>query len=152
MADTRRTPISPWRAAKLSFYCVVLPQRLAAEESADNEMRKLLPDETPEHRAYAVRRAFWRSSALVALSVGVGLLGAQFLLYYQYAVNDTVIQYLQIAGGGLLLWGTLFVRGWDIQTIGGVSLTERVNQWLYRALYCAGTCILTLAVRLAQAG
>lgn len=26
--------------------------------------------------------------------------------------------------------------------MGGVSLTERVNQWIYRTLYCIGTAIL----------
>ena len=43
---------------------------------------------------------------------------------------------LAVIGACLLLWGTLFVRGWEIQTYKGRSLTERVNQWLYRALYC----------------
>ena len=51
-----------------------------------------------------------------------------------------------MTGAGLLLWGTLFVRGYDIQTYGGVTLTERVNQWVYRTMYCAGTALLVCSV------
>jgi hypothetical protein len=48
----------------------------------------------------------------------------------------------------LLLWGTLFVRGWDIQTIGGVTLVERVNHWIYRTLYCLGTAVFIFSLSL----
>jgi hypothetical protein len=60
------------------------------------------------------------------------------------------ITWLQIAGTCLLLWGTLFVRGWDIQSFGGVTLSERVNQWLYRSLYCTGTAALVSSLSWTQ--
>jgi hypothetical protein len=53
---------------------------------------------------------------------------------------------LQVVGAAILLWATLFVRGWDIQTMGGVSLTERVNQWIYRLLYCLGTTVIVVSL------
>jgi hypothetical protein len=53
---------------------------------------------------------------------------------------------LQIAGALILLCGTLAVRGWDIQTHGGVTLTERVNQWLYRGAYCVGSALVIVAL------
>jgi hypothetical protein len=58
---------------------------------------------------------------------------------------QTVV-WLQIVGAGLLLWGTLFVRGWEIQTYSGVVFTERVNQWLYRFLYCTGTSVIVYSL------
>jgi hypothetical protein len=60
------------------------------------------------------------------------------------------IGFLQIAGTGLLLWATLFVRGWEIQSWGGNTLGERVNRWLYRALSFVGTLILVFALSLPQ--
>jgi len=38
------------------------------------------------------------------------------------------------------------VRGWDIQTISGVSLTERVNRWIYLLLYCLGTVVVVASL------
>lgn len=63
-------------------------------------------------------------------------------------VPDVAVNVLQVMGTSLLLWGTLFVRGWEIQTYSGVSFTERVNQWLYRFLYCIGTAALLCSLAL----
>jgi len=56
--------------------------------------------------------------------------------------SGALITASQVFGAGLLLSGTLFVRGWEIQSWSGVTLTERVNQWIYRFLYCTGTAVL----------
>lgn len=53
---------------------------------------------------------------------------------------------LQIFGATIVLWATLFVRGWEIQTIGGITLTERVNRWIYRLLYCSGTAAIVASL------
>ena len=42
--------------------------------------------------------------------------------------------------------GTLFVRGWEIQTWTGDSLIEHVNQRIYRSLYCIGTCVIVFSL------
>ena len=55
---------------------------------------------------------------------------------------------LQIFGATVLLGATLFVRGWDIQSWGGVTLTERVNRWIYRFLYCLGTAVIVASLAL----
>lgn len=44
-------------------------------------------------------------------------------------------------GAAVLLWATLFVRGWDIQSMGAPTLPEQVNQWLYRGLAVLGTVL-----------
>ena len=53
---------------------------------------------------------------------------------------------MQLVAAGILLWATLFLRGWDIQSIGGVTLTERVNQWWFRTAYWTGTAMLAASM------
>ena len=56
--------------------------------------------------------------------------------------SQPIVSFLQIGGACLLLWGTLFVRGWDIQTYFDVTLTERFNRWIYRTLCLVGTSLI----------
>jgi hypothetical protein len=146
MADTRLTPIRLGRKIVLCFQTIFTPGRMEAAEQKDNELRKTLPPAVEPHRAYVVRKAFWSALGLVVAAVLAGLVGGWVLALLVGRPTDRIITGLQISGAGLLLWGTLFVRGWDIQTIGGVTLTERVNQWIYRFLYFVGTAVLTLSV------
>jgi hypothetical protein len=93
-----------------------------------------------------VSHAFWISLVLVLSS---GLLGAVIGVVCGRlfgAASAQTISCFQVGGACLLLWGTLFVRGWQIQTYKGQTLIERVNQWLYRALYCLGTVILVASL------
>lgn len=92
-------------------------------------------------RASAVRRAFFRSALLVAIAFGVGIICAQGVSFAGYAMIPTWQLRLQALGGAILLWATLFVRGWDIQTMEGSTLAERANQTLYRLLCVIGTVL-----------
>jgi hypothetical protein len=92
-------------------------------------------------RASAVRRAFWRSAALVAVSFVVGIGLAAIVRFAGYALLVAWQQRLQALSAAVLLWGTVFVRGWEIQTYGGATLTERANRTLYLAVYVAGTVL-----------
>ena len=79
--------------------------------------------------------------------VGVFGSGARLILAVLIGcVTTKLISWLQIVGACFLLWGTLFVRGWEIETNCGVTFTERVNQWLYRFLYCVGTAVLVCSL------
>jgi hypothetical protein len=147
MADTRPTHISPWRAVYLCVLCVTRADLMEEAEREDSKRREAMGPAPPQlHRALMVRRAFWESLAIVLLSLilGYGLGEALSLLFG--APLPTIVSVLQLTGASLLLWGTLFVRGWSIQTFSGVTLTERVNQWLYRALYFVGTAIFTCSL------
>ena len=142
MANTRPTTVGLIGAVRLCFFLLFAPQKFLAAEAEDSRVLNTTRSErNPEPPAFKVRRAFFVSALLVLSSVavgyGVGLLGGQIS-----CVSSRGIALLQIAGACLLLWGTLFVRGWEIQSYGGVTLTERVNQWLFRALYCIGTAVL----------
>lgn len=50
----------------------------------------------------------------------------------------------QVVGAGFLLWATLAKQGWNIQTLNGNTLPERVDRLIFRVLYIAGTFVLAL--------
>jgi nitric oxide reductase large subunit len=144
MADTRLTKISFWRAIFLVLIAAVAPNRFIREQEKDDEERKKFPESPPhkEHNIMIVRRAFWSSLLLVIASSLLGY-GIGFIIdSFSGCVGKRLINPFQIIGVLLLLWATLFVRGWDIQTYGGVTLTERVNRWIFRTLYCIGTGLI----------
>jgi len=153
MADTRLTKVGFLRALLFCAFGVFAPQKLVEAEGADEEVRKRFPQPPPpaEARAFKVRRAFWASLGLVLCSIAVGYAAGKVVAVITGPVTSTLVGTLQIVGATLLLWGTLFVRGWDIQTFGGVTLTERVNQWIYRSLYCFGTAVIVGSLALTAA-
>ena len=150
MADTRLTKVGLVRALQLCGFGAFCPQKLTEAERADEEVRRRLPQPPPmrEPTAFKVRRALWASLVWVLCSIGVGYLGGKAIGTVNGAVTDNLANALQIVGATILLWATLFVRGWDIQTIGGVTLTERVNRWMYRFLYCLGTAAFVASLAL----
>jgi hypothetical protein len=101
---------------------------------------------TNDNGAHIVHRAFWLSFLLVSISGLAGaVIGATAGDIFG-VVSARFISVMQVLGALLLLWGTLFVRGWEIQTYKGTTLIERVNQWIYRSLYCSGTAVLVASL------
>jgi hypothetical protein len=96
--------------------------------------------------AHVVHDAFWLSLLLVVVSCIAGAVAGATAGDVFGPVSARVISAIQIVGALLLLWGTLFVRGWQIQTYKGITLIERVNQWIYRTLYCLGTGVLVASL------
>jgi hypothetical protein len=152
MADTRLTKIGFLRALKLCAFGILSPQKLVEAEVSDEKVRKTFsqPPPGPAPRAMKLRRAFWVSFILVLCSVVLGYAAGKIAAAVSGITTSRLIGVLQIIGATLLLWATLFIRGWDIQTIGGVTLTERVNQWIYRFLYCLGTAVVVASLALAD--
>ena len=149
MADRSPTPLSFLQAVHLCFLLLFRPSRFVEMENADNAARFGYIGESggePKHSAEIVREAFFKSFALVLLSSAVGYAAGQIMGALGRCATSGTVSWLQIVGASLLLWGTLFVRGWEIQTYAGVIFTERVNQWLYRALYCLGTAVLVYSL------
>ncbi|MBI2997015.1 MAG: hypothetical protein HYY46_00940, partial [Deltaproteobacteria bacterium] len=95
-----------------------------------------------------VTRGLWASLAWVIGSIALGYLSAKALGTVSGAQPTRLVAALQVFGATVLLWATLFVRGWDIQSWGGVTLTERVNRWTYRLLYCLGTAAVVASLAL----
>jgi len=152
MADTRLTKVSFVRATYLCLVAIFRPAQLVKEEEKDNEERKnfLPPLATPEQRPFVINRAFWSSLLLMIASAAIGYIVGQVIDKLLGSLPKIVITLFQITGAMLLLWGTLFVRGWEIQSYCGVTLSERVNRWIYRALYCIGTSIIVCSLVLSS--
>lgn len=146
MASTPSLKISFREAVCLCFLAVFRPERFNAEEDIHNERLRVAPSGNPERRVYILRRALIGSLQLVLASGAVGAALAKILFWALGTANSSTIVNFQIVAALLLLWGTLAVRGWDIQTYNGETLTERVNQWIYRFLYCAGTVALVISL------
>ncbi len=143
MADTRPTKQHFFSIVYLCLLAIFCPKRLIDQENKDNEIRKTFSgQDKKEHAAYNVNRAFWHSLGLIILFGCIGGITGLFLRYKFNQPSSTIIICLQVIGVSLLLWGTLFIRGWEIQSYCGVTLSERVNQWIYRTLYCMGTGIV----------
>jgi hypothetical protein len=147
MANTTPTPVSFLKAVNLCFMLLFRREQFLKAELADNQVLKTLatPSELPV-RSDVVRHAFAFGFLLVAASAVFGWVLGYVLQLALQCLGPKAIMLLQLLGTCLLLWGTLFVRGWDIQTFGGVTYTERVNQWLYKFLYCAGTALIVCSL------
>lgn len=143
MADTRPTPANFRRALRLCLKVLFLPHQMEEEDKNDAQLRQSMggsPAIAP-HRAILVQRAFFSSFALVFTSGLLGYGAGKLMEELGRCAESTTTSWLQISSAAILLWATLFIRGWDIQSFGGVTPTERVNQWLYRSMCCMGTVI-----------
>ena len=135
------TKVSFLRAVRICFLAVFWPKRL--EELEEEEAPKL--DAAPadeETRIRKVHHAFWTSFILILGFGAIGISAGLLLKCYYGSPSTFAINVLQIIGAGLLLWGTLFVRGFEIQSFASVTLGERVDKWLYRTMYCIGTAVI----------
>jgi hypothetical protein len=126
----------------LCWYALFAPVQLERAHEEDSRARNNYSDKAdPTPKSTLVRKAFWSSLALVVISGGVGAIvstGAGLLVCTTHVGGI----WLEVIGILLLLWATVFVRGWEIQTWAGVTLVERVNRWLYLGLACIGTVVL----------
>ena len=134
-----------WLRIKACLMVLVSAQRfLQFQETAATALG--VTKATDNTNAHIVHRAFWLSLVLVLVSVIAGVVVGAIAGDILGPVSARFISVMQVLGALLLLWGTLFVRGWEIQTYKGTTLIERVNQWIYRSLYCAGTAVLVASV------
>src|SRR5215208_5147351 len=92
----------------------------AREMSPEERQRAMQHGEEKNLQRYVlVRQALVQSALVVGFAVFFGWLIGSILEDIFGCASAATINGLQIVGAGVLLWGTLFVRGWDIQTIGG---------------------------------
>jgi len=147
MADTRPTKVNFFRAVYLCILLIFSPHKFLKIEDEDNEARNQYSNKAEEApNALIVRHALLLSSVLVLISGSIGFISGFIAKILFGAPTGTTIKILQVCGALILLWATLFVRGWEIQTYAGVTFSERANQWVYRALYCVGTAIILFSL------
>ncbi|RUW85198.1 hypothetical protein [Mesorhizobium sp. M1E.F.Ca.ET.063.01.1.1] len=144
MASTTPTPASPWRILKLCWLAVFAPAHFEELERQDKIVLDSYKQPTPILGIQSVRQAFGYSAVWGASAAIVGaLLG--WATAWLLEPGSFALAFAASLGTGILLWATLALKGWDIQTWGGVSLTERVNRWWFRGLYWIGTMLVVMA-------
>lgn len=141
-AMTDQTPkISISRMIQLCFFALFLPSKFGDEDVRYSRQVKEEPSPPLQTRVYIVRKAFWRSFLVCASAAIVGVV-MSLIAGFLVTKDATTAAWIGTAGAAVLLWGTLAIRGWEIQTFNGVTLTEKVNRWLFVALYWIGTAAL----------
>ena len=149
MGETYPTKVNFWRKCHLSILSVTNPEGFERHQGRYNIVLNQSSGSADRKPPGAiVCRAFWFSFLLVVSSVAAGCALGIGIRKLHPSANRPLAQALQITGTFSLIWATLFVRGWEIQTICGTTLAERVNQWIYRALYCVGTVLLACSLAL----
>ena len=148
------------RAAKLSLLLLFRPQQFNQEEEADNARKQEAEKQALEShsesserrkpRALVIRRAFFTSFFLVLTSMSIGTVTGLLLGCVTSCPSSLTVSLLQGVGAGVLLWGVLFIRGWEIQSWGGNTIGEQVNRWIYRALHLVGTGVIFFALAWSQ--
>lgn len=140
------------RKLKLLVLAVFQPSQFVAEEIKHNaEMNYLLLKRGPVQSASNI--GVLRTALLTSfVTCGVATIGGGFFgivaafLFGSHAVLATVAI---ITGTAILLWATLAVQGWSIQSVKGETLTEPASQWIFRSLYAVGTGLISLGSMLA---
>lgn len=148
--STRMTPVvslTVWDKCAILFYAIAWPARFVEAEVKHNEQMVIILSGRPHfeelskihHVRGALFQAFW--ICLTATLAGAGLGKALSAA----APNGTgVATIVAVVGTATLLWASLALQGWNIQSMKGQTLTERVNQWIFRTLYAVGTLLISL--------
>jgi hypothetical protein len=123
----------------MSIFVVISPKKFLLLLKEDSRQDN-------EYNTMVVFKAFWKSLTIVMLSALIGLIIGCICAHLFSRPTSLTITVIQAMGALLLLWGTLFVRGWQLQTYSGNTEIERVNQFLYRTLYILGTAIYIFSV------
>lgn len=124
MGQKKPIKVSFTLAIKYCWLTIFCPQKLIELEKENSVLLESQENDT-EHSAIKVHKAFLSSFLLIVVFAVLGILIGYMLHYIYGAPSKFSINVLQIFGAGLLLWGTLFVRGFEIQSYACVTLSER---------------------------
>lgn len=146
----KASPRSLLEIVRYSVLLVFRPSEFERVAAAENAKLETEPNDE-RSRTVHIRTALCASFTAVALATAAGaitgLLAAKAL-----GSPGTGLTILQMVGAFLVLWATLAVRGWEIQSFAGATLEEQVNRWIYRSLYTVGTFLLIMSLFWANAG
>lgn len=155
-AHETKTISTGWAIALLVF----APSRLVAHSvnhairsqlevlESDREQKLRLEFETQFGKSVSlIRSTFFASFAVVAGAIVAAFVSGAMLRAIGIAKSPEWNAWLQYGGIGVLLWATLARVDYSaIQTWDGGTLPERVDLWLCRLLYIAGSYPLALSV------
>lgn len=146
MGNPTKSKINVFRRLYLVFIALVNPNKFNEEEVKDNKLRANLPEAKELSKIEKVRLALFTSLIIVMLAWLVGYMLGVVLQSQCGAPDSRTISFLQSLGAVILLLATIAVRGNEIATWDGVTLSERVNRWIFEALYFIGTTLLVISV------
>lgn len=134
---------SPVQILRLCWLALFDPEEFSRLEKEDGQLQHAHGRGAEPRKIDLVREGLWQAFLLTFTALLFGsLLG---LGVAQLAASKVAVGLLGGLGALILLWALLGVRGWEIQTIRGTSLSEKVNRWLYRSLSWVGTALLAAA-------
>lgn len=146
MGNPTLSKIEIVRKFRLVALALTNPAKFNKEEKKDDELRAALPQARSLSNVEKVRLALFISLVIVALSGILGILLSIALRKVFGTPCAGVIASLQSAGALVLLFATIAVRGNEIATWDGITLSERVNRWIFESLYFIGTTMLVMSV------
>lgn len=145
---------SLWRMIRLSALAAFAPERFLEADLLDDQRRRQQPvdDELRKNMILEKRaqleslRSGWASSlGLMAYAATVGLLFGRIALK-ELGDRPGAAMLVGVAGGVLLLWSAIALRGWEIQTNDGDTPVEQINSWIVRAACFVGTILAVISV------
>lgn len=134
------------------FLLIFNPKRLKVLVVEDAIEQNKIPHEKKEQYQNLkesidhIRKGLYYSLLFVLGTTIIGVTVGRVCYYFFGYLSNVSYAILQYIGLGIILWATLAIQGWKIQTIGGHSLPELINEWVYRLFYLIGTFLLVLSV------
>ncbi|MBM2817451.1 MAG: hypothetical protein HW401_41 [Parcubacteria group bacterium] len=133
-----------FRGIYLTYLVFFNKDRFVKEEEKYNEQNSNNLDKSSG--IYLIRQSLYGSFLLILISGAVGFCISRSLTIFLGSPSKFYLTTIQGVGTLILLWATLAVRGWDIQTWSGTTLIESINRWTYRFLCCFGTILLVVSI------
>jgi hypothetical protein len=100
-----------------------------------------LANERTSELRQAFRDAFLWVLGSTLLSIAAGLA----LQFSTGICSQWLSSVLQLVGVAIILWATIWELGWNVRSMDGNSLPERVHQWVFRLMYVVGSSLFFLA-------
>lgn len=146
MSNKEPTKLNILKKIRLVFLFIFNTELFINEEELDNKKLSEKQPSPDEPRAYKLKKAFLFSLLAIVITGISGLLTGITLNYFISNPNVIFTHILQMTAATILLWATLALKGWDIQSWKGITFTERMNQWIFRSLYCFGTFLAVVSI------
>ncbi len=114
--------------------------------------RQVPPEKVEEIRLRAIQRTRkLRAAVFTAIGITVGaiicgLVAGRILRYFTGPAPLVATIVLQVIGAGVILGATLAEVGREIQSWKQQTLPEKVNRWVFRALYVVGTFVFVVSI------
>ena len=134
------------KVMKILFLFIFSPKNFIKLEEEDNKNQESSNSDKNELRVYILRRAHFYSFIVIVISGILGFTLGKLLSIICPNPGSVCITLLQIFSVLTFLWATLALGGWSIQSWGGVTYTEKVNNWIFRLFYFLGTLIFIISL------